>query len=57
MKAVLEYLKRRFNERSTYMLIVAGIAGAAALMPPWSYVSVTVSVVAALVPDGGMKGG
>lgn len=48
----MQYLKDRLNERSTYMLIAAGIAAASALPGPWSYVSFGVSLVAAFVPDG-----
>lgn len=48
---LLAYLKRRLCERSTYALISAGIAGAAVLDAPWSYVSAVVGTIAALVPD------
>jgi fumarate reductase subunit D len=56
MKA-LQYIKRRLNERSTWLLIGAGIAGAAALVWPWSLVAAVVAVIGALVPDGDMKPG
>lgn len=56
MKAI-EYIKRRLNERSTWLLIGAGIAGAAALVWPWSAIAAVVAVIGALVPDGGVKPG
>jgi len=52
---MMAYLRTRLNERSTWMLIGAGVAGAAALASPWSYVAAAVGVIAALVPDGGVK--
>ena len=52
---LLRYLKNRLDERSTWMLMSAGIAGAAALSQPWSYVSAAMGVIAALVPDGAMS--
>lgn len=55
---VLRYLKARFAERSTYLLIGTGIAAASTLPWPWSLASVIVATVAALVPDGHpLKGG
>jgi len=55
MTGVLRYIRARMNERSTWMLIGTGIAGAAALASPWSYAAVAVGVVAAFVPDGSLK--
>jgi len=37
------------------MLISGGVATAAALSAPWSYVAAGIGVVAALVPDGSIK--
>lgn len=51
----LAYLKARLGERSTWLLIGAGIAGAAALVWPWSLVAAIVAVIGALVPDGKVK--
>ena len=51
----MQYLKNRLNERSTYMLIAAGIAAASTLSGPWAYVSFAVSLVAAFVPDGSVS--
>lgn len=53
---VLSYLKARLGERSTWLLIGAGIAGAAALVWPWSLVAAIVAVIAALVPDKPKEG-
>jgi hypothetical protein len=47
----LRYIKHRANERSTWMLIGTGIAGAAALSAPWSYIAAIIGLIAALVPD------
>ena len=49
------YLKARLSERSTWMLIAAGVTGAAALVWPWSAIFCAVSVIAALIPDGSVK--
>lgn len=55
MKA-LAYLKARLNERSTWMLFGASVATASALTVPWSVASVIVGVIAAMIPDGPVKG-
>jgi len=55
MLATIQYIKARLNERSTWMLISGGVATAAALSAPWSYVAAGIGVVAALVPDGSIK--
>jgi hypothetical protein len=58
MNAVLEtlrYIKARMDERSTWMLFVAGISGASALPYPWNLGFLVVSVIAAFVPDGKMS--
>jgi hypothetical protein len=53
---LLSYLKARLNERSTWMLFGASVATASALTLPWSVASVVVGVIAAMVPDGPVKG-
>lgn len=55
MLATIRYIRARLGERSTWLLIGAGVAGAAALMSPWSYVAAAIGVIAALVPDGSVK--
>lgn len=45
------FIKGRFSEKSTYVFLGAGIAAASALPPPWSYISMATSVIAAMVPD------
>ncbi len=55
MMRAIRYIRARLNERSTWLLIGTGIAGAAALASPWSYVAAVVGVIAALVPDGSVK--
>lgn len=52
---MIGFLKARLSERSTWLLIGTGLAGASMLPVPWSYMSATVGVIAALVPDGKVK--
>jgi hypothetical protein len=52
---MIVYIRTRLNERSTWLLIGTGIAGAAALVSPWSYVAAVVGAIAAFVPDGPVK--
>jgi len=47
---VLEYIKARLGEKSTYAGILTAIAGASALTPPWSYASMFVGTVMVLIP-------
>lgn len=51
----MEYLRRRLNERSTWLLIGAAITAASALPWPWSVFSCVVGVVGAMIPDGPVK--
>jgi len=48
---VLEYLKARLAEKSTWASVGIAVAGAGALSPPWSYVFVAIGVIGALVPS------
>ena len=50
----LSYIKKRLNERSTWVSISAGVAGAAALSSPFSWIAMGVGIIGALVPDGGV---
>jgi len=52
---MIKYIRDRLNERSTWMLIGAGLGTAAALDVPWSYMAAVVGVIAALVPDGSVS--
>jgi hypothetical protein len=52
---MIGFLRERFNERSTWLLIGAGVAAASELREPWSIVSVVVATIAALIPDGPLK--
>jgi hypothetical protein len=52
---MIHYIRARLQERSTWLLISAGVVTAAALASPWSYVAAVVGVIAALVPDGAVK--
>jgi hypothetical protein len=49
---MIQFLKARLSERSTWLLIGTSATAASALPAPWSYVSIVVGVIAALVPDG-----
>ncbi len=50
---ILEYIKARLGERSTWAAIGVGVTGAAALSVPWSYAFVAVAVIGAIVPSPG----
>lgn len=52
---MIGFVKARLSERSTWLLIGAGVTAASTLPEPWSYVSMAVGVIAALVPDGSIK--
>ena len=49
---LLEYIKARLMEHGSWISIGGGVAAAAALSSPWSYVFVAVAVVGVLVPNG-----
>ena len=49
------YMRNRLNERSTWLLLGAGVAAASELREPWSFVSIAVAIVAAFIPDGNIK--
>ena len=50
---VLQYIKARFAERSTWTAIGVGVTAAAALAAPWSYVFIAISVIGVMTPTGG----
>lgn len=45
------YVKARLAERSTWLAFGAGVGVASALPSPWSYLSLAIGVVAAMVPN------
>lgn len=51
---MIKYLKRRLNERSTWLLISTSLVAASALPFPWSVFSIVIGVISALVPDADM---
>jgi hypothetical protein len=53
---MIAHVKQRLNERSTWIAIGGGVAAAATLATPWSYLAFVIGVVAALVPDGQVTG-
>lgn len=54
---LIGYLKARLLEQSTWLSISAGIAAASALSPPWSFASIGVAVIVALLPTTKKKKG
>jgi hypothetical protein len=52
---MLSFIKARLSERSTWLLIGTSVAAASALVAPWSYVSIAVGTIAALIPDGPVR--
>jgi hypothetical protein len=56
IKATVEYVKARLDERSTWIAIGGSIPVAAVLPAPWSFVSIAVGIVAAMIPDGSVSG-
>ena len=51
----LQYIKRRLNERSSWLAIGSAIVAASALPFPWDVASAIVGSIAVLVPDGQVK--
>lgn len=51
----MEYIRRRLNERSTWILFATAITVASALPWPWSVFSCVVGVIGAMIPDGPVK--
>jgi hypothetical protein len=52
IRTTVSYIRSRLDERSTWLMIGAGIGTAAVLPWPWSLVSAIIAAIAALVPDG-----
>lgn len=57
MRAVLQGLRARLNERSTYMFIIGSLGTVSAFPAPWNWIGGAMLAVAALVPDGPVKTG
>ena len=51
---LLKWFRDRLDERSTWMLVLSGIATASALPRPWDIVSAIGHTIAAFVPDGSL---
>lgn len=51
VRGFISFIKGRLSEKSTYVFVGAGVAAASALPAPWSYMSMAVSIIAAMVPD------
>ena len=54
---MIEYLRNRLLEKTTWGSIGAAIVGAAALPVPFSYVMIGVGIVGTLVPSPAPKSG
>lgn len=50
---MIEELKKRLREPTTWLGIGTAISGASALNHPWSVMFVVVGIIAVLLPDGG----
>lgn len=48
---VLEYIRDRIDERSTWVSAGTGVAGAAVLPHPWDYISFVIGLVVSMIPD------
>lgn len=47
---MLDYVRNRLNEKSTWAGVVAAITAGATLSPPYSWLVIAAGVVAVLVP-------
>jgi len=54
---MIRYLGKRLGERTTWAALGAAVPAAAMLAPPWSYLSVVVAVIVALLPSPAGKAG
>lgn len=54
---MLDKLKARLNERSTWMLWLGSLGAVSALASPYNVVGAVCLFAAGLVPDGPVKGG
>lgn len=50
---LIEYIKARIGERSTWAAIVLAITGGAALSAPYSWLAIGAGVIGALAPSPG----
>lgn len=48
---MIRYIKDRFNETSTYVILATGVISANPLSQPWSYIIFGLHVVAAFIAD------
>jgi hypothetical protein len=49
---ILNYLRQRLNERSTYMFIVGAMGSVSVLPVPFNWIGFLLLMIAAFVPDG-----
>lgn len=47
---LIRYIKARLLEKSTWVGISGGVAAAAALSPPWSFVTIAIAAIMAILP-------
>ncbi len=53
---IIDYLKARLLERTTWAGITAAIVGGAAVATPYSYMLIVAGVIGALTPSATRKG-
>lgn len=52
VRALFAFIKERFSERSTYIIIPGAAAAASQLLWPWNLISFIAGIAGAMVPDG-----
>jgi hypothetical protein len=50
---MIGYLRRRLEERSTWVALGAAVAGAAALPSPYSWIAIGIGIIGTLLPSSG----
>jgi hypothetical protein len=55
VRSTISYLRRRLNERSTYLFITGAMGSVAVLPKPFNWIGFIILAVAAFVPDGEVK--
>lgn len=55
VRSTISYLRRRLNERSTYLFITGAMGSVAVLPKPFNWIGFIILAIAAFVPDGEVK--
>lgn len=48
---MIRYLRKRLGERTTWAAIGVAVPAAAMLASPWSYISIAIAAIVALLPS------